>query len=106
MLKMKMTGTKYLFFTFFLLKKFRLFLFVTIDHFTSFDILNFYLSRAPLHEAISQKHLNVCPILVAAGADLHITNNFGKTPKDLGIDCGLTLEQIEQCLGMLIISFL
>ncbi|CAG8609688.1 5261_t:CDS:2, partial [Funneliformis mosseae] len=53
---------------------------------------------APLHEAISQNHLNVCPILVAAGADLHITNNIGKTPKDLGIDCGLTLEQIEQCL--------
>jgi len=49
--------------------------------------------------------LKVCPILVAAGADLHVTNNSGKTPKDLGVDCGLTLEQIEQCLGMLLYLF-
>jgi len=53
----------------------------------------------PLHEAISQKHLDVCPILVAAGADLTITNNSGKTPKELGIECGLTSEQIDQCLN-------
>ncbi|RIA99516.1 ankyrin repeat-containing domain protein [Glomus cerebriforme] len=52
----------------------------------------------PLHEAISQKHLDVCPILVAAGANLSATNNSGKTPKELGIDCGLTLEQVEQSL--------
>ena len=57
--------------------------------------------RTPLHEAISQKHLNICPILVAAGADLSVANNLGKTPRELGIDCGLTLEQVERCLGML-----
>jgi hypothetical protein len=63
-----------------------------------------FLLRTPLHEAISQKHLNVCPILVAAGADLSVANNLGKKPKELGMDCGLTLEQVEQCLGTLIIS--
>ncbi|CAB4377691.1 unnamed protein product [Rhizophagus irregularis] len=53
----------------------------------------------PLHEAISQKHLDVCPILVAAGADLTINNNLDKTPKELGIECGLTPEQVDQCLN-------
>jgi hypothetical protein len=49
--------------------------------------------------------LDVCPILVAAGADLTITNNSGKTPKELGIDCGLTPEQVDQCLSMFFIIF-
>lgn len=47
--------------------------------------------------------MDVCPILVAAGADLTITNNLGKTPKELGIECGLTPEQVDQCLSMFIL---
>lgn len=43
---------------------------------------------------------------MAAGADLTINNNLDKTPKELGIECGLTPEQVDQCLSMLYYIFL
>src|SRR5438270_570000 len=57
--------------------------------------------RTPLHEAISQKHLNICTTLVTAGANINLTNGRGQTVKELAIEVGLTEKQFEDCLGLL-----
>ncbi|KAF0505312.1 ankyrin [Gigaspora margarita] len=54
----------------------------------------------PLHEAMSQKYLNICSILITAGADTKLVNNKGKTAIELGLERGLTQEQINQFLGL------
>ncbi|CAG8761449.1 18337_t:CDS:2, partial [Racocetra persica] len=56
--------------------------------------------RTPLHEAMSQKYLNICSILITAGADITLLNNKGQTAVDLGLERGLTREQINQFLGL------
>lgn len=46
-----------------------------------------------LHWAVQRSHLNICELLISAGADLSIVDNSGKKAAELVRDCSISEEQ-------------
>ena len=49
----------------------------------------------PLHEAISRKSFDVFRFLLKKGADPDLKNDYGDTPKDLGVKLGIDASDLE-----------
>ncbi|KAJ3104946.1 hypothetical protein HDU97_008694 [Phlyctochytrium planicorne] len=55
----------------------------------------------PLHEAISQKKLDVASYLVRNGADLSLISANGETARDLGVRIGISPSDLDEYLSPL-----
>ena len=60
----------------------------------------FHLNRTPLHEAISRKEWDLVTILMHFGANVHLTNSDGLTPRGLGMALGHTVSDVDSALGL------
>jgi ankyrin repeat protein len=68
-------------------------------------MVNSYLYRTPLHEAVSNMHSIAIKFLLHKGADPKIMNGSNETPYDLGKRIGLSTILLDELFSNLLIKF-